>query len=99
MVYLSHPVRRMREEPSGDVRLVVEVDPAAIDRESLRAAIAEADGELLDSLPYDTYLVRLPQAEIDAFSETDGLVSIETTNAIGHGDAGESVEHRRSDDV
>ena len=89
-MYLSHPVRRMREDPfEGETaRLVVELDDA--DRSDLTAALDAVDGSLEDELQLGSLLVEMPEAGVDEFCETDGLARVETADTLGLGiDGGE----------
>lgn len=93
-MYLSHPVRRMREDPmlGEDVRLIVELD--GISADELAAAVESLGGELEAELQLDAYRIRLDQETVDEFCELDGLAMVETDNAIGYGgDSGEDVEY------
>ncbi|QLG63362.1 hypothetical protein [Halorarum salinum] len=92
-MYLSHPVRRMREDPMAgeDVTLVVELGDRSA--EELTATVESLGGEVEAELPFDSYRARLPQEAVDEFCELDGLAAVETANAVGYGgDAGEDVE-------
>ncbi|MFB6194004.1 MAG: hypothetical protein ABEI75_02970 [Halobaculum sp.] len=93
MGYLSHAVRRIRAEPDPDatVTLVVEIDPDGLGRSELADRVAACDGEVLEALPFDSYRVRLPETAVADFCETSGLVTVETANVLGTGDAGEDV--------
>ncbi|MFB6125779.1 MAG: hypothetical protein ABEJ79_00555 [Halolamina sp.] len=68
-MYLSHPVRRLREDPiADDVALVVEVaDDAARedDPTTLRAAVEAVGGEVAEPLGYGAYRVTLPATAVD----------------------------------
>lgn len=84
-MYLSHPVRRMREDPfEGETaRLVVELDDA--DRSDLAAALDAVDGSLEDELQLGSLLVEMPETNVDEFCETDGLERVETADTLGLG--------------
>ncbi len=78
----------MRDDPAeADAELVVEVEPTRLDRTQLADALD--NGTVLETLPYDSFRVELPQSELASFCDTPGLVSVETVNAICLGDAGE----------
>lgn len=80
----------MRDDPADtDAELILEVDPDRLDRAGLADALGA--GTVVESLPYDSFRVRLPESEVAAVCETPGLVSVETANAISLGDAGEDV--------
>jgi hypothetical protein len=103
-MYLSHPVRRMREDPVDGEELTVivrvaaqgpdggvgEVTDEAIERviDNIEAAGATVE----DSLRFGSLRVRLSQDQIDDICEISDIASIETDNTIGlSGDAGEDL--------
>lgn len=68
----------MRRDPTGvTARLVVELAPEA-DSSSLAAAVDEAGGEVVRELPFDCWLVSLPEAAVDDLCSLSGVVRIET---------------------
>ncbi|GAB7012626.1 hypothetical protein [Halolamina salina] len=77
-MYLSHPVRRMRDDPGeATAALVVELsDDAAPSR--LRETVADAGGEVVEELGFDCWLVRLPEAGVDELCSLAGVVRVET---------------------
>lgn len=102
--YLSHPVRRMREDSieSGAVTLVVRVETAGTDRSDhgvgddvvagVETAIEEMGGSVTKRLEFGTLLVQVRQAQIEDLCSIPDVASIETDNTIGMaGDAGEDV--------
>lgn len=92
-MYLSHPVRRLREDPvvGEDVTLVVELGDSSA--EELAEAVESLGGEVEAELRFDSYRIRLVQEAVDEFCETEGLASVETDNAVGYGgDSGEDME-------
>ena len=82
-MYLSHPVRRMRDDPFADqtATLVVELDAA--ERSDLDATLDEVDGAFERELQLGSYLVSMPETRVDAFCEMDGLARVETANTLG----------------
>lgn len=77
-MYLSHPVRRMRRDPDeATAGLVVELDPAA-DPTALHDAVDDADGDVVEELPFDCWLVRVPEAAVDDLCSVSGVVRVET---------------------
>jgi hypothetical protein len=91
-MYLSHPVRRMRDEPidGADVRLVV----TAADEDQIPRLESElaAVGENVERLPYGSLEVTVAEADVTAVCDLGGIESIETTDAVGiGGDAGEDI--------
>lgn len=82
-MYLSHPVRRMREDPSDEAAsLVVELDG---DADRLRTVVADADGSVDRELGFDCWLVTVPQRGIDDLCELDGVARIETAATLDVG--------------
>lgn len=91
-MYLSHPVRRLREDPvtGEDVTLVVELGDCSA--EELAETVESLGGEVEAELRFDSYRVRLAQESVDEFCELEGLATVETDGAVGYGgDAGEDM--------
>ncbi|SFK72847.1 hypothetical protein SAMN04487950_0801 [Halogranum rubrum] len=85
-LYLSHPVRRIREDPvAGEsVSLVVELDDD--DRlDELAATVTDLDGSVDRDLGFSAHLVVLPQPAVDDLCELDGVVRIETAETLSLG--------------
>ncbi|WP_255246124.1 hypothetical protein [Halolamina sp. CBA1230] len=77
-MYLSHPVRRMRDDPGEETAaLVVELADDAEPSE-LRDTVADAGGELVDEIGFDCWLVRVPEAGVADLCSLPGVVRIET---------------------
>ena len=92
-MYLSHAVRRIREDPLAgeDVVLVVERGDASL--EAVTDRVASLGGEVEAELRFDSVRIRLAQEDVDAFCELEGLSVVETEGAVGYGgDSGEDVE-------
>lgn len=95
-MYLSHPVRRMREDPIEGEEVVLIVtstseDEAALD--SLELALDAVGGTVEKRLQFGSIRVRVPQELLDDLCELDGIDSIKTENAVGYdGDAGEDFD-------
>ncbi|WP_159902975.1 hypothetical protein [Salinirussus salinus] len=93
MTYLSHPVRRMCEEPveGEDVSLRVtaaeDTDPGAL------AGRLDEVGTVEKRLRFGAFRVTVPQPRLDVLRGLDGIEAIETANTLGvdAGDAGEDV--------
>lgn len=103
-MYLSHPVRRMREDPTDgdDVTVIVRVEAQGPDGgvgevtdEAIEATIEEIEaigGTVEDELRFGTLRLRVTQEQIDDLCGVSTLASIETDNTIGFdGDSGEDV--------
>jgi hypothetical protein len=91
-VYLSHPVRRMRENPIEGEEVVLVVEAGDRPADDLASTIQEAGGTVEEHLPFDSLRVTVRQERIDDICAVSGIDSITTDNAIGiGGDAGEDV--------
>jgi hypothetical protein len=83
--YLSHPVRRVREDPDPDpqttVDLAVEPTDEAVD---LAGVLADLDGRLVREARFVT-VVRLPERRVGAFLDRVGadLDRVETAETLG----------------
>jgi len=94
-MYLSHPVRRMRDDPvrGASVSLVVtgeSEDETAV--EELEAAVEDTGASVERRLAFGALEVTIPQELIADLCTLSGIESIETTNTVGvGGDAGEDV--------
>ncbi|WP_336325645.1 hypothetical protein [Halovenus sp. HT40] len=93
-MYLSHPVRRMREDPIEDeeVELIVTAEDEQ-ERRDLETEIEGVDGSVEEPLQFGALRVEIEQERIDDLCGLDGIESVETEHAVGMGgDAGEDVE-------
>jgi hypothetical protein len=93
-MYLSHPVRRMRDDPEPD--LTVELVVTAADEDGvadLENALAEAGVDVRDRLRFGALRVRCPETTVAALCALEGIESVETgaTRDVAGGDAGEDV--------
>lgn len=83
--YLSHPVRRVREDPDPDPETTVDlaVEPAD-DAVALAAPVADIGGEVLREARFVT-VVRLPERRVAAFLDRVGseLERVETADTLG----------------
>jgi len=85
-MYLSHPVRRMRDDPGeGEVSLVVELDDAEDAAASLRRAVEDAEGTVEKELEFDCWLVRVPETAVSSVCELPAVVRIETEATLDVG--------------
>lgn len=82
-MYLSPPVRRMRDDPFEDetAALVVELDDA--ERSDLEATLAAVDGSFERELQLGSLLVAIPEPNVGAFCEMEGLERVETADTLG----------------
>ncbi len=92
-MYLSHPVRRMRDDPLPDetVELVVTVE----DEDGLDDVETQLRGlgTVEERLRFGSLRVSMPEARVADACAIDGIESIETasTREVAGGDAGEDV--------
>jgi hypothetical protein len=92
-MYLSHPVRRMRDSPQADedVALAVTVTDES-DVEEVATALADAGGTVDDRLRFGTLRVAVSQDCLDDICAVDGIESVETADTLSFaGDAGEDI--------
>jgi len=80
--YLSHPVRRIRDEPADgeSIRLVVELDD--IDSEKLSTTVSALSGTIERDLQFDCYLIEIPEVAVKDLCELSGVGRIETADTI-----------------
>lgn len=91
-MYLSHPVRRMREDPIEGEAVVLIITAEDGQRDKLESAIGETSATVADRLQFGALRVETEQQRIDELCALDGIESIETEHAVGvGGDAGEDV--------
>ncbi|WP_117594692.1 hypothetical protein [Haloprofundus halophilus] len=85
-MYLSHPVRRMRDDPidGEEVTLVVELDGGA-DRDAFESTVREAGGTVERDLQFRAVLVRVPESAVTSLCELDDLARIETGETLSLG--------------
>lgn len=81
-MYLSHPVRRMCDDPGeGEVALVIELDSPDAE-EPLRETVDDAGGAVEAALEFDCWQVRVPETALPALCDLDGVARIETTATL-----------------
>lgn len=90
MPYLSHPVRRIRNDPTAgeDVSLLLgfdeeDGDPPVEAVEAVAAAVADASGSVDRQLEYATIEVTVPEHAVPRLCEIDGLSHVETSGTLG----------------
>ncbi|SNR50400.1 hypothetical protein [Halorubrum vacuolatum] len=88
-MYLSHPVRRIRDDPDPDatVALVIELtgDGDATEHdplESLSVAVADDGGRIVRDLGFDCHLVVVPEPTVETLCALDGIERIETDATV-----------------
>lgn len=95
-MYLSHPIRRMREDPleGESVTVVVHVGDELTqdDIDAVEAEIERVGATVEDRLRFDGLRVRVAQEQIDDLCSVSELASIETDNVLGiRGDPNEDM--------
>ncbi|WP_224448942.1 hypothetical protein [Haloprofundus salilacus] len=98
-MYLSHPVRRMRDDPidGEETTLVVELGDDA-DREALEARVREADGTVERDLQFQAVLVTVPESAVASLCDLDGLTRIETGETLSLGVNEDATLQSNNDD-
>lgn len=94
-MYLSHPVRRIRDDPDeGTVSLVVELEGAGDDAvpETLATAVDAADGTVERALGFDCWLVTVPETAVGRLCELESVTRIETAATLELGVDGDSTK-------
>ena len=94
-MYLSHPVRRLRDDPTDGETVtlrITAVDDAAADDLTDRL---DDIGVVEERLRFGGIRMTLPQAQVEDVCALDGIESIETGNTftIDADGAGEDVEY------
>jgi hypothetical protein len=93
MPYLTHPVRRLRDDPVEGEPVTLLVRAAdETDREELADRLATL-GTVEARHRFGTVEATVPQSAVDAVCDLSGIASIETTNthALDADGAGEDV--------
>lgn len=82
-MYLSHPVRRMRDDPLPDehVTLVIAFEEDG-DRQAVADVVAEHDGDIERELQFADWAVRVPETAVAELCEVAGIERIETDNTL-----------------
>ncbi|WP_049970256.1 hypothetical protein [Haladaptatus cibarius] len=97
MTYLSHPVRRMRDDPRDEsVTLVLRLGDA--DPEGVESRVEALGGEVDAELAFESLRVVVPQESVADLCEIDDLDAIETAATLGIG-SGDTEEDTELDDV
>ena len=86
-MYVSHPVRRIQEDPIADesIALVVGYDEGETSADEVADGIEAAGGEVVAELPFEALKVRVEQEDVGAICGVSGLVKVETANTISPG--------------
>ncbi|WP_416840819.1 hypothetical protein [Haloferax sp. DFSO52] len=84
-MYLSHPVRRMRDNPFDDETAELRVEPVDDDaRIALDNRVASLGGSVEKELQFGGVVVVLPESDVAALCELDGIERIETVDTLGY---------------
>lgn len=87
-MYISHPVRRMCDDPMPDetASLVVEPDDdAGANRAAIESTLEDVGGSIEEELRFGSFLVTLPEASVETLCSRDGLARVETADTLGLG--------------
>ena len=94
-MYLSHPVRRMREDPAEGETVTLRVTAAdEASAADLADRLAEV-GVVEKRLRFGAIRTTVPQTRVDEVCALDGIESVETGNTLGTGieGGGDSVDY------
>ena len=87
-MYLSHPVRRMVEDPIEDESVTLVVRPESDDDEAierLESELRAIDETVTKRLEFGSLGVETTETAVAEICNLDGIESIETDNTIGIG--------------
>lgn len=93
-MYLSHPVRRMRDDPQPDASAALVVTTADdADREAIASALEEVGADVEERLRFGALRVACAESTVADICALDGIAEVETwaTRELAGGDAGEDV--------
>ncbi|ELZ91116.1 hypothetical protein [Haloferax sulfurifontis] len=83
-MYLSHPVRRMRDDPLDGEVVALRVEPADDAREALETRVESLGGSLERELRFGGVVVSLAESAVSDLCELDGIERIETADTLGY---------------
>lgn len=84
-MYLSHPVRRMRDDPLEAETVELRVEPVDDDaRAKLSEYVRSLGGSVEQELQFGGVVVALDEANVSALCEFDGIERIETVDTLGY---------------
>jgi hypothetical protein len=84
-MYLSHPVRRIREDPDPDSTVALVIDPAPDDAASIARAVESRGGSVERRLRFGSLEVVVPEPAVADLCDRDDVARIETTDTLGLG--------------
>ena len=82
-MYLSHPVRRMRDDPiAGEtVTLVIEVSTDD-SRDAVEQVVDDVGGSVERELQFADFAVRVPETAVERMCDLPGIERIETGETL-----------------
>ncbi|ELK45460.1 hypothetical protein G3A49_16535 [Haloferax volcanii] len=83
-MYLSHPVRRMRDDPLDDEVAALRVEPDDDARAALESRVESLGGSLERELQFGGIVVSLAESAVSDLCELDGIERIETVDTLGY---------------
>jgi hypothetical protein len=94
-MYISHPVRRLREDPVEGASVSLRVTAADSDDADTLAERLGAVGTVEDRLRFGGIRVTVPQERLDDVCSLDGIEAVETANTftLDADGAGEDVAY------
>jgi len=94
-MYLSHPVRRMRENPQEGAVVTLIVETTDGDDRTISTvidAVESVGGTVEKERPFGSLEISIYQEDIADLCSVEGVSALQTDNTIGFtGDAGEDV--------
>lgn len=91
-MYLSHTVRRMRDDPIDDERVVLVVTAGETTVADLEKRLESTGGTVTDRLQFGALRVETTEENVAQLCGLDGIDAIETEHTVGvGGDAGEDL--------
>lgn len=92
-MYLSHPVRHIRDDPMPGESVSLVVELTGDDRyDTLVATVTDLDGSVDRDLGFSAHLVTLPEPAVEALCALDGIDRIETADTISLGIEPDAVD-------
>jgi len=94
-MYLSHPVRRIREDPIEGEDVTLRVTAVDDERADALTERLTAVGTVEERLRFGTLRVTVPQERLDEVCALEGIDAVETANTftVDADGAGEDVEY------
>ena len=84
-MYLSHPVRRMRDDPFDDEQAELRIEPTDDEaRTKLGEHVSDLGGTVERELQFGGVVVSSPEPDVASLCELDGIERIETVDTLGY---------------